>query len=804
MHFTAGEMAKILELSHPIALPNLSITKIRTDSRSFPFGKEEIFVALKGKHHDGHAFIGQLEKKGVRNFIVSKLPREPKKNINYFVVKNTLGALHQLAKHHLQKYDLLKIGITGSNGKTICKTWLNQLLMTQFKTIASPKSYNSQVGVPLSLLQVEQDAEIGIFEAGISEKNEMIHHAEMMKPELGIFTNLGDAHAQNFASDEEKLIEKLTLFQYAETIIYPYDDSRVGRQIEKMFPTKEKITWGKDPKADYQYLQKKDGNGWNIEIKKGNQSLLFFTTFGDEASLKNITTCVICCLKLGLEQKQIQVGLDQLQPVKMRMEKRAGSNNCQLLIDAYNADLDSLSIALNELEKSSNTKKRTLVLSTFDQNSQSPLPLVAAFHKNRPYHKILLIGKHQIPSDLESVCMLFDTTEQLLRHLSSLSFENEVILIKGARRFSLEKISKALSERSNQTIFEINLNALENNLEVFRSKLSPKTKLMVMVKAFAYGSGSHEISQFLSQKNIDYLAVAHVDEGIALRKSGIQTPIMVLSTQKNQLKESFKYDLEPVVFSLSFLQFLKREGKINPKNIHLELNTGMNRLGLNEDDISLAIKELQGSGLEVKSVFSHMAQSEIPNDYFGHLQIQKFTQMAGKLESHLSQPFLKHLCNSMGIVHYPQAHFDMVRLGLGLYGLAQVEPLKNIGILKSYINQLRLVKKGEGVGYGQKGKTKNERKIAIVPIGYADGYSRRFSHGKGYFIIHGKRAPIVGNICMDMTMCDVSQIDCQEGDEVFIYHSKSHFLDLSNQIETIPYELISTISQRVPRSFILE
>ena len=804
MLFLAKEVADILQINYSISAPDRAISKIRTDSRSLPIGDDELFVAIIGKNHDGHQFVEDLEEKGLNNFLISQAPKNPKQNTNYFIVEDTLKALQLLAEKYHEKFDLLTIGITGSNGKTVCKVWLKQILQNHFKTLASPKSYNSQVGVPLSLLQVNDQTEIGIFEAGISKKNEMHKHAQMMKAQVGIFTHLGDAHAKNFNSLSEKLMEKLKLFEHAETIIFPSDNDLVYARICELYPTKELISWGKKKHSDYKYRAQLEKGKCHIEINKGHSSLHFFIAFTDEASIKNAVSCIVCSLKLGLSRAQIQHGLENLQIVELRMEKRRGINNCEIILDAYNADINSLQIALDELAKHNKSKKKSLILSTFDENKENPLELIAKWHRINSLYKLLLVGKHEVPKSIQTISESFNTSSELLKKIPEITFEKEIVLIKGSRRFKLEKVAASLAEKSNQTLFEVNLNALENNLNIFRSKLAPKTKIMIMVKAFAYGNGGSEIGQFLSQKNIDYLAVAYVDEGVALRKSGVETPIMVLSTQPNQIEEAINYKLEPVIYSLRFLQQIKNQKTFMKKNIHIELNTGMNRLGINKEEIPSVIQELINSKLSVKSVFSHLVQSEIPKDTFGEIQISEFQQMCEALQTGLKKSFVKHICNSMGIINYPNAHFDMVRLGLGLYGLSREKALENVGVVKSYISQIRTVKKGESIGYGRKNKTKTDRKIAVIPIGYADGYSRKFSQGKGFFIIQNKHAPVVGNVCMDMTMCDVSEIDCKEGERIFVYKSAKHFYELSKNIDTIPYELISTISQRVPRKFTYE
>jgi len=800
-----------------------TISDILIDSRRLITPEGSLFFALVSKKNNGHKFINELYEKGVRNFVVSE-DTVDHKDANYILVENTLDALQNFTARHRRNFDIPVIGITGSNGKTIVKEWLFQLMSPDKSIIRSPKSYNSQIGVPLSVWQMRSGFDLAIFEAGISEPDEMDRLRKIINPTIGIFTNIGPAHGENFITINQKAGEKLKLFTKVDTLIYCPDYSAIQETIIKseMLGNIKTFTWSRKNEQDVDLLVKKPVRNRNntllIKAVYRNNEIEISIPFTDEASIENAIHCWAAMLSLGYNNDVIARRIAGLQPIAMRLEMKEGINHCSIINDSYNSDINSLNIAIDFLNQQNQHKRKTVILSDILQSGQNDEDLyeeVAGLINNKGIDRVIGIGKaisnHSDKFTIEKA--FFPATRDFLQKCSFTNFQNETILLKGARIFEFEQISQALQQKAHETILEINLNALINNLDFFKRKLKSQTKIMAMVKAFSYGSGSFEIANILQYHQVDYLAVAYADEGIELRKSGIKVPVMVMNPEEQSFDEIIKHNLEPEIYSFRSLQLLEEAilRNIIPENkpvkIHLKLDTGMHRLGFLPDEIDKLIEELSKiRSVYLHSVFSHLASSEDPaDDDFTNYQVGRFKVMAEKIRSHSSHPVMMHILNSAGIIRFPQYQFDMVRLGISLYGVSSVESnednLENVSTLRSTISQIKKIKPGETVGYNRTWKVKKEMKIAVVPIGYADGLDRKLSNGKGRLYVKGNAAPFVGSICMDMCMIDVTGIDVQEGDDVIIFDSEHPITILARDLDTIPYEVLTSISRRVKRVY---
>lgn len=803
------------------------------DSRKIFFPATSLFFALKGTRRDGHSFIPELYKKGVRNFIVSEaLPPDDFPEANILKVDDTLKALQQLAAFHRRQFEIPVIGITGSNGKTMVKEWLWQLLHENFNIARSPKSYNSQIGVPLSVWEMNRHHTLGIFEAGISQPGEMENLNAIIQPTIGILTNIGEAHSEGFESADRKAEEKIKLFSNAKLVIYPGDDwqadkavimkhesvyHRTGRYPFRIF------SWGKIKKAELQILEvNKENSETEIIALYKNSEIAISIPFTDEASVQNAITCWCVMLHLGLPDGVIAKRMKLLQPVNMRLELKSGINHCTIINDSYSADLSSLHIALNFLRHKSGTAKRTVILSDFFQtgmNHEELYSRIAAELVQHHINRVIGIGLH-ISEHLNFDTFhnghlikreFFLTTEEFISHFRFSDFREEAILVKGARVFHFEEIVRLLEQKVHQTELEINLNAIAHNLVQYQQLLQPATKMMVMVKAFAYGSGGAEIANTLQFHKVDYLAVAYADEGVELRKTGISLPVMVMNTERETFEALLAQQLEPVIFSFAKLKeldaLLKQEG-IKNYPVHLEIETGMNRLGFATADLEKLVTVLRStSSFRVQSVFSHLAAGDEPaQDAFTQQQFEKFVNACDDLQKKLGYSFLRHIANTAAMVRFPHMHLDMVRLGIGLYGIDSACSgklnLLPVATLKSTIAQLKHLKAGESIGYNRKTIVTRDSVIATVNIGYADGYSRRLGNAVGKMLVRGQLAPVAGTVCMDMTMLDVTDINgVREGDEVIIFGNKLLIQDIANWAGTIPYEIMTGISQRVKRVY---
>lgn len=827
LNYNITKIAEIVkgELVHNF-FNNDVIKDVIIDSRKLISSQSVLFVALKTKRNDGHRYIEDLYKKGVRNFLVLNYSEEFRKmKANFVVVKETLLALQKLSKYHRLQIDIPVIGITGSNGKTILKEWLYQCMHEDYKIVRSPKSYNSQIGVPLSVLQMTNQHNLAIFEAGISEPEEMQNLQDIIQPNIGIFTNIGTAHDQSFVDERQKINEKLKLFLKSETLIFCSNYGSISERIFSLeaFRHKNLIDWSTKNKEASFYVNKvsKAQSETAIEGVYNNQQIRFSIPFVDEASIENAIHLVTVLLFFGYTNESIKEKLKQLSPVAMRLELKEGVNHCSIINDSYNSDLSSLSIALDFLGQQKQHKKKTIILSDILQSGKDEISLyeeVASMLKKKNIHRIIGIGKSisRQRNSFEMEKYFFENTNDFISYFPFTKFNHETILLKGARAFEFEKINKVMEQKVHETVMEINLNALLNNFHFFRSLIKPQVKIMVMVKAFSYGSGSFEIANLLQFHNIDYLAVAYADEGIELRKAGISLPIMVMNPEQNAFDLMIYHHLEPEIYSFNILDKLEAAIQQNiipdnkPIGIHIKIDSGMRRLGFEEDDIEPLIQRIKkNKKIIIKSVFSHLAASdESVHDDFTRQQIALFESASQKIIQAFDYSILRHILNSAGISRFPDSHYDMVRLGIGIYGVASdinLQPnLENVSSLKTTISQIKKIKKGESIGYSRSHFAKDDMTIATIPIGYADGLDRRLSNGKGILKVKGHDAPVVGNICMDMCMIDITNLEVKEGDTVVIFGDENPISELAKSLNSIPYEVLTSVSRRVKRVYFQE
>lgn len=793
---------------------NGTIDTISIDSRSLQNNEKTLFFALVGPNNDAHIYISSLIEKGVRCFVVTHIPEGLTGKATFLVVENTLNALQRYAAYHRSLFKFPVFGLTGSNGKTIVKEWLNFLLNPDFNIIRSPKSYNSQVGVPLSVISINDRHNLGIFEAGISKMNEMEKLETIIRPTIGIITNIGTAHDEGFEDLEKKIKEKLKLFKHSKLIIY-----QKNKVIDAHIDTKLKaFSWSySDETADVFVVKKPIEDKTILQIRYGKDNFEIQIPFQDEASVENAVTCLMVLLSFKYDKKTIQNRMQWLYPVEMRLKVKTGINNTTLIDDSYSSDFQSLKIALDFLESQKQYKNKTLILSDIFQSGLSNEELytkVAQLIKNNKINRVIGIGetisafKHKLAN-----CITFKNTADFFLNFNYLNFVNETILIKGARHFQFEEIVAALEEKTHETVLEINLNSISHNLSFFKSKLKPTTKMMVMVKAFGYGNGGFEIAKLLEHHKVDYLGVAFADEGISLKNAGITLPIMIMNPETTSFSSIIQYKLEPEIYSLKGLNaFLKIAEKRKLKHfpIHVKLDTGMHRLGFEEGNLDELIAILKDNKfVSVKSILSHMATSDdLEHQDFAHSQINLFEKLSSKLMTELQIKPIRHILNTSGISNFPESQYDMVRLGIGLYGVSndaeEQKYLENVGTLKSVISQIRTIQAGESVGYGRRFVAEKPTKIATIPIGYADGISRHWGNGVGFVTINNQKATIVGSICMDMLMADITGINCKEGDSVIIFGESPSVSFIAEQLQTIPYEILTSISQRVKRVFYRE
>ena len=795
-----------------------------TDSRSLGFPEETLFFALVTGRGDGHRYIAELYGRGVHHFVVSTCPSEEElqtmPEANFLVVSDTLAALQQLAEKHRAQFQIPVVGITGSNGKTVVKEWLSQLLGTDYHVARSPRSYNSQVGVPLSVWQIDEHTDVALIEAGISQPHEMERLNTIIRPTVGILTNIGGAHQENFASLQEKCREKLELFRSCDVIIYNGDDEEVCRCVESTLPSVHKIAWSRHNAGKPLFIAsvEKAESTTTIRYSYLDAAHSYTIPFTDEASVENAIHCLAVCLHLTLPTEKIAQRMALLEPVAMRLEVKEGKNGSTLINDSYNSDIASLDIALDFMARRPERegRERVLILSDLLQTGQSSHSLyhkVATLIESRGVERIIGIGPELKASSEQFTIKksFYTTTEEFLQSAEAQQLRRSLILIKGSRSFGFERIAEQLALKVHETTLEIDLGAMVDNLNYYRSMLSPAVKTVCMVKAFAYGAGFYEIAKTLQDHRVDYLAVAVADEGEQLRKAGITANILVMNPELTAFKTIFENNLEPEIYSFTLLEEMIRacehEGYMHYP-VHIKIDTGMSRLGFRPDEMLRLIERLQEQTAVVpRSVFSHLAGSDSSDfDAFTHQQTARFTEAATALQAAFPHKILRHICNSAGIERFPEYHFDMVRLGLGLYGISPVGDrlIHPISSLRSTILQIHDVPATETVGYSRRGQLARPSRIASVPIGYADGLNRRLGNGLGHCIVNGKPAPYVGNICMDVCMIDVTDIPCHEGDSVEIFGPQLPVTQLAEWLGTIPYEVMTGISTRVRRVYAVE
>jgi Alr-MurF fusion protein len=817
-HYNIDRIAAVLQASYlQKADEHGSVEHLLIDSRRIIHPATALFFALKTARRDGHDYINEAYNKAVRCFIVQQqIDVKALPGATVLLVPDTLKALQQLSAYHRQQFSIPVIGITGSNGKTIVKEWLFQLLSDHYNIIRSPKSYNSQVGVPLSVWHLQQQHTLAIFEAGISQQGEMDTLQQIIQPTIGILTNISEAHADGFTDAQEKLVEKQQLFAGAIAVICsPEKLEPLSFQQEHVF------SWGE---------QKENAVVISNISKQLAETTIVFTNgplnnsitipFTDDASVENAITCLAVCLYLKVPFAEIKEKFNQLRAVSLRLELKSGLHNTTIINDSYSADLSSLTIALNMLQQQGQHTNRSIILSDFqltEEQETETYTSIAALLQHHNIKRLITVGektKHLlaplVAGDIE--VQSFSSTAELAEQLPVLGFQNETILIKGARVFELDRIAQLLEQKTHQTVLEINLSAIVRNIRAHQQLLSPSTKIMAMVKAFSYGSGSYEIANLLQFMKADYLAVAFTDEGVALRKAGITLPIMVMNPEPVTFDALIDHNLEPELFSFSILHsfesFLEKEG-ISSYPVHLKIDTGMHRLGFMQLELPALADVLKKNSFTIQSVFSHLAASEDPaEDEFTLLQAKRFEEACTFLQSILDYTFIRHLDNSHGTIRHPQLQYDMVRLGIGMYGVSSAKgklQLEEAMQLKTTIAQIKQLKPGDTVGYNRKGIITQPSTIATVRIGYADGYPRNLSNGKGHMLVNGKPAPVIGTVCMDMTMLDITGIaDVREGDEVIVFGNKLSVVEVAKQSQTIAYELMTGISQRVKRVYFEE
>ena len=797
-----------------------------TDSRSLCFPEQTLFFAIRTQRNDGHRYIEELYRRGVRNFVVEQLPevfQTAMPDANFLKVTSSLAALQRLAERHRDEFNIPVVGITGSNGKTWVKEWLYQLLMPSMKTTRSPRSYNSQIGVPLSVWLLNEQSRVALFEAGISQPGEMLALHDIIQPTIGVLTSLGAAHQENFRSMDEKCMEKLQLFRDAEVIIYPSDDDVVSRCIRRSDFKGERIGWSMTSSSAPFYVERIDKAAHSpltshlSYVYKGQRGD-YEIPFIDEASVENSITCAATALYLGLTPEQLSERMARLEPIAMRLEVKEGQRGLTLINDSYNSDLQSLDIALDFMNRRPDHEGRcrTLILSDIYQSGESASELytqVSALAQKRGIDRFIGIGS-EVTSQADKIGVgkkwFFPDVDHFLHSGVFRSLHDEVVLLKGARPFGFERISDLLEQKVHETILEVDLNAVVNNLNYYRSLMKPETKMVCMIKADAYGAGAVEIGKTLQDHRVDYLAVATADEGAELRRAGITQNIIVMNPEMSSFKTLFDYDLEPEVYSFRLMDALihaARQQGITGWPVHIKLDTGMHRLGFNISDMEELINRLKHqSAIIPRSVFTHFVGSDSQDfDAFSARQFQLFDEASRQLQAAFSHKILRHIDNSAGIEHFPERQLDMCRLGIGLYGVSpltsHLSPLQCVSTLKTTILQIRNVPKDETVGYSRKGILTRDSRIAALPIGYADGLDRHLGNRHGYCLVNGQRAEYVGNICMDVALIDVTDIPCEEGDQVEIFGRNLPVTVLSDILQTIPYEVFTSVSSRVKRIY---
>lgn len=813
MNYTIHQIAKITN-AQVIGEEKLLIKNIAFDSRIIYSTKNTAFIAINTQKNSGEKFIEATIDRGIE-VVISEHHYPQYENITWIIVKNTVVFLQKLAKYHFENAHIKSIGITGSNGKTILKEWLYQCLWNEFTTVKSPKSFNSQIGLPLSLLQINTSHELGIFEVGISEPDEMEKLENIFHPQIGLLTHIGTAHLANFASEEQLIDEKIKLFKNSEVIIYNGDNVLVDSKIKQLYSTKKLITYGFYESNDVHF--KNDTlNDKNIVVRYFNEQIIFPVHQRDEATLTNVLALLAVLKELGISNDRIVEKINALKAVEMRLEAIEGIKSNIIINDSFNLDLDSLKTALQFL-KEYNKPKKSLVLTDIlgvNSNAEQLYEEVSELVNEQGFDSVFLIGNEisNYSKLFKSKIFTYNNTQELIDGKHITEIENQIILLKGARKFEIEKVKDILELRKHDTVLEINLNAILHNINYHKSLLKPTAKMMAMVKANAYGLGSYEISEFLQHHHIDYLGVAFVDEGVELRKKGITVPIVVMNPEQHSYETVIAYNLEPEIYSFRVLELfyeaVQKSGYDKKYPIHIKLETGMHRLGFKDSELDELGSTLAQKNLKVQSIFSHLSSSDLPSEKeFTLHQLEVFERNSSRLIKNLGYTPIRHILNSSGITNYTDHQYDMVRIGIGMLGESQNseinKQLRSVVSFKTVISQISLVGDGESVGYSRRFKTDHPTKIATIPVGYADGIPRLIGNQIGKVGIHKTLVPIVGNICMDMMMINVDHIpDVKEGDTVTVFNAKPTLKEFAEYCKTITYEVLTSISPRVKRIYV--
>ncbi|MEY3541379.1 MAG: hypothetical protein RLZZ204_191 [Bacteroidota bacterium] len=822
--YTPDHIASLVGAKRHGSSLNSPITYLLIDSRKLVFPSATLFFAIKSSTGDGHAYIHDLYQAGVRNFVVAVLPElDSFPEASFFVVQDVVKALQQLAVYHRNQFDYPVIGITGSNGKTIVKEWLNHILQNKFHIVRSPRSFNSQLGVPLSIWGMNNDNDLAIFEAGISKRHEMSTLHSIIQPTIGLITNIGEAHSDGFSSLVEKLKEKLNLFEGVDVLVYCKDQVLVDEQVTQLLTNKSIkhiYTWSRSSTAADVFLYKIEQHqrSTKLFVRIGSKAFSFTVPFIDEAAIENAMHCFTMAGYLGVTEDVIDY-MHDLPPLSMRLEMVDGQLGSRIINDSYNADLSGLLSALDFMGLQNPSWGRSVILSDIsgiNKDTEKVYAHLSSYLKSKKVIRLYGVGSaiqqyEQLFTENDVDCHFFKDTEELLRNIHVSDFRDELVLIKGARNFQFERVGALLENKKHRTRLEVDLSAIAQNLHQYKSSLKPATKLMVMVKAFSYGAGSFEIANLLQYSHVDYIAVAYADEGVELRRAGIRLPIMIMNTEEESFSSLVTYNLEPELYSTeisnAFAQFLSKEG-ISHYPVHVKLDTGMHRLGFEEHELNAFFQQpIVQQLMHVKSVFTHFVASEDPlQDEFTQKQLAVFNRLCVSLQHQLGYEFIRHAANTSAIRRHPDAQLEMVRLGIGLYG---VDPsnddtiLQEAIALKTTIAQIRKVKQSETVGYGGKIILHRDALIATIRIGYADGYPRTLGNGKGTVMINGQLIPTVGSVCMDMTMLDITDHpEISLNDEVLVFGQGKSIVQLAKEAGTIPYEIMTGISQRVPRVYL--
>ena len=813
MNYTTKEIAEITQ-SQIIGDKNLQIQHIAFDSRNIYSTLKTAFIAINTHKNSGEKYISQAIEKGIK-IIISENFYSEYDGITWIIVENSVKFLQDLAHYHIENQPIKTIGITGSNGKTIVKEWLYQCLWNEFPTVKSPKSFNSQIGLPISLLQTSEKHQVGIFEVGISKPQEMKTLEEIFSPKIGILTHIGTAHSSNFENELQLIKEKLILFKNSEIIIYNGDNEQVCKEIKTQYSDKKLISFGLKTHNDVKIICDYKDRNQEILVQYFSEKLSFPANQRDEATLTN-ALAVICILKeFGFTNEKIVEKINNLKAVEMRLESVNGVRNNLIINDSFNLDLDSLIIAYQFINQY-NRDEKTLVLSDIFDVKNDDVSLyhkVAEITNQQNFKQIFLVGNQisRFQEKFNAKTYTFSTTKELLESQQLNSLENQLILLKGARIFEFEKIKSHLELQKHDTVLEINLNAILHNINVHKSLLKPETKMCAMVKAYSYGLGGYEIAEFLQHHHIDYLGVAYADEGVDLRKNGITTPILVMNPEQGSYDVIIDYNLEPEIYSLRVLELfanqLQLKGIQQKYPIHIKVETGMHRLGFKEHEIDELVENLKKYNVKVASIFSHLSSADVPEeDDYTMEQIHTFQRVSSKISEALGYQPIRHILNTAGITYYSDYQFEMVRIGIGMVGISANPKVKNqlqsAVTFKTVISQISEVKQGDSIGYNRKYKAEKDTRIATIPVGYADGIPRLIGNKKGFVGIHNQKVSIVGNICMDMLMVDLQNIKAKEGDEVIIFNGNPTLEEFSGYCQTIPYEVLTSISRRVKRIYI--